>query len=197
MRSQISVFLLFCALSAPAESDPHPLLKRVWFEAHTPHFTMFSCASTQEVARAGARLEQFREAYSSLAGAQSVASPPIAVMVFPSHTSMEPFLPVYQGKPANLAAFFHRDSDENLIALYVSGTNSGSLENVFHEYTHLLLRHNALFWPLWLNEGMADIYATFEPGPDRTARIGNVVPIYLRILSRRPLMPLSELLRVS
>ena len=76
--------------------------------------------------------------------------------MFPDHTSMEPFLPVYQGKAANLAAFFHRDSDENLIALYVNGTSSGSLENVFHEYTHLLLRHNALFWPLWLNEGMAE-----------------------------------------
>jgi tetratricopeptide (TPR) repeat protein len=180
-----------------AQPQPSPLLKRPWFEARTTHFAIFSCAPTQQVARVGARLEQFREAYSSLAGAQSVASQPIVVMVFPDHTSMEPFLPVYQDKPANLAAFFHRDSDENLIALYVSGTNSGSLQNVFHEYTHLLLRHNAPFWPLWLNEGMADIYSTFEPAPDRTARIGAPLPMYLRILSRRPLVPLSDLFAVG
>lgn len=173
------------------------MLKRAWFEARTSHFAMFSCAPTQQVARVGARLEQFREAYSSLAGAQAVVSQPIVVMVFPDHASLEPFLPVYQGKPANLAAFFHRSSDENLIALYVTGTNSGSLENVFHEYTHLLLRHNAPFWPLWLSEGMADIYATFEPGPERTARIGAPHPLYLNLLARRPLMPLSELFAVD
>src|SRR5256885_2360133 len=197
--SPLFLFLSIAILcfSASAESEPSPLVKRPWFEARTTHFAMFSCAPTQQVARVGARLEQFREAYSSLAGAQSVASQPIVVMVFPDHASLEPFLPVYQGKAANLAAFFHRDSDENLIALFVHGTNSGSLENVFHEYTHLLLRHNAHFWPLWLNEGMADIYSTFEPGADRTARIGKPHELYLRILSRRPLMPLSELLKAN
>jgi len=189
--------LLLTYSAGRAQPEPSPLLKRTWFEARTTHFAMFSCAPTQQVARVGARLEQFREAYSSLAGAQSVASQPIVVMVFPDHTSMEPFLPVYQGKAANLAAFFHRDSAENLIALYVNGVSSGSLENVFHEYTHLLLRHNALFWPLWLNEGMADIYATLEPGPDRTARLGAPHPIYLRMLARRPLIPLSELFAVD
>jgi tetratricopeptide (TPR) repeat protein len=188
---------LFLALDADAATETNALLKRSWFEARTPHFSLYSCASTQDVARVGARLEQFREAYSLLAGAQAVASPPIVAMVFPNHLTMEPFLPVYQGKPANLAAFFLRNSDENFIALYVSGTNSGSLENVFHEYTHLLLRHNALFWPLWLSEGMADIYSTFEPLPDRTVRIGKPLDHYLRILSRRPLMPLSELLTVN
>src|SRR3954464_3291142 len=193
----VVLLLLFRLSAAHAQSDLSPLAKRPWIEARTTHFAMFSCAPTQQVARVGARLEQFREAYSSLAGAQSVASQPIVVMVFPDHSSMEPFLPVYQGKPANLAAFFHRGSDENLIALYVTGTNSGSLENVFHEYTHLLLRHNAPFWPLWLNEGMADIYATFEPGADRTARIGAPHAMYLRILARRPLVPLSDLFAVG
>jgi len=116
-RSLTCVLLtsLLAISAGHAESEPSPLVKRPWFEARTTHFAMFSCAPTQQVARVGARLEQFREAYSSLAGAQSVASQPIVVMVFPDHASLEPFLPVYQGKAANLAAFFHRDSDENLI----------------------------------------------------------------------------------
>jgi tetratricopeptide (TPR) repeat protein len=160
------------------------------------HFNIYSCGPTQEVARVGGRLEQFRDAYSLLAGAEAVASPPIIVIAFPTHEALEPFLPLYQGKAANLAAFFHRGSDENLIALSVSGSGE-SLNSVFHEYTHLLLRHNDLFWPLWLTEGMADVYSTFETAGGRSVRIGKPQELYVRLLEKQPLMPLHELFAVT
>jgi tetratricopeptide (TPR) repeat protein len=142
-------------------------------------------------------LEQLRDAYSLLAGAEAVASPPIVVIAFPTHEALEPFLPLYQGKPANLAAFFHRGSDENLIALCLSGQGGGSLTSVFHEYTHLLLRHNDLFWPLWLTEGMADVYSTFETAGGHSVRIGQPLEHYVSLLGKQPLMPLHDLFAVS
>jgi tetratricopeptide (TPR) repeat protein len=180
------------ALGAP---DSEALLQRHWFEARSLHFHTYSCGPSQEVARLTARLEQFYDAYSVLAGAEAVASPPIVVMAFPDHTSLKPFLPLYQGQPANLAAFFNRGSDENLIALSLSG--GGSLELIFHEYSHLLLRHNEQYWPMWLKEGMAEIYATFEVTGDHSARIGLPLSHHLRVLSERPLMPLKELFSVT
>lgn len=180
-----------------ARAEPLPLTQEHWFEARTAHFNIYSCGPTQEVAKVAGRLEQFREAYSLLAGAQAVASPPIIVMAFPTHTAMEPFLPLYQGKSANLAAFFHRGSDENLIALYLSGHGSESLDSVFHEYTHLLLRHNDLFWPLWLNEGMAEIYSTFETTGEHSVRIGKPLEHYARLLGSKGLMPLRDLFEVT
>src|SRR5882724_9099104 len=117
LPGSLVVLLAFAAPGAPGESGAESLLKRHWFEARTAHFHTYSCGPTQEVAKLAARLEQFRQAYSLLAGAQAVASPPIVVMAFPDHASLAPFLPVYQGRPANLAAFFSRGSDENLIAL--------------------------------------------------------------------------------
>jgi tetratricopeptide (TPR) repeat protein len=118
-------------------------------------------------------------------------------MAFPKHEALEPFLPLYQGKPANLAAFFHRGSDENLIALCLSGRGAESLDSVFHEYTHLLLRHNDLFWPLWLNEGMAEVYSTFETAGGHSVRIGRPLDHYVRLLEKHPLMPLHELFAVT
>jgi tetratricopeptide (TPR) repeat protein len=132
-----------------------------------------------------------------LAGADAVASPPIVVVAFPTHEALEPFLPLYQGKPANLAAFFHRGSDENLIALSVSGQSGESLNSVFHEYTHLLLRHNDLFWPLWLTEGMADVYSTFETAGGHSVHIGKLLEPYVWLLEKQPLMPLRELFAVN
>src|ERR1700704_3686768 len=188
--------LAFAASAAPGESDAESLLKRRWFEARTAYFNTSSCGATQEVAKLTARLEQFREAYSVLAGAQAVASPPIVVMAFPNHAAMEPFLPLYKGLAANLSAFFHRGSDENLIALSLSESGSDSLQIIFHEYTHLLLRHNEQFWPIWLKEGMAEIYAPLEVTGSRGVRIGKPIGHHLHLLARQPLLPLKELFAV-
>src|SRR5215207_10472235 len=109
--------LMLAGFGLTIRGDTDPILERRWFEARTTYFHTYSCGPTQEVARLAGRLEQFREAYSLLAGTQAVASPPIVVMAFPTHAAMVPFLPHYQGKPANLTAFFKPDSDENLIVL--------------------------------------------------------------------------------
>jgi tetratricopeptide (TPR) repeat protein len=197
VRNTFGLGILLLACHASARPELSPLPQRHWLETVTTHFNIYSCGSNQQVAKVGARLEQFREAYSLLAGAQALASAPIVVIAFPDHESMEPFLRLYQGKPANQAAFFLRGSDENFIALYLSGQGADSLEAVFHEFTHLLLRHNSLFWPMWLNEGMAEIYATFETTPDGGVRIGKPHGIYLRLLADRPWMSLPALFAVG
>ncbi len=198
IRQQLGFFaslLVYAAVSACGQAEKSALLQR-WFEARTAHFNTYSCGPTQEVARLAARLEQFRDAYAQLAGTEAVASPPILVMAFPDQASMTPFLPLYDGKPANLAGFFARVSDENLIVLSLAGAGAGSLEVILHEFAHSLLRHNERFWPMWLNEGMADVYSTFEVTGDHSTRIGRPIERHVGLLKQKPLLPLSELFAV-
>ena len=194
----LAVLLELGICTAPAQSNDVPLVQRRWFETRTAHFNIYSCGAPQDVYKLSARLEQFCQAYTLLAGAQAAASPPIVVMAFPNHETMKPFLPLYQGRPANLAAFFQRGSDENLIVLALPGTNSAytDMEVIFHEYTHLLFRHNDRVWPLWLKEGMAEVYSTFET-TGYNARIGKPIDHHLRLLAQQPLMPLAELFAVT
>jgi len=200
MRILFGVVALFLGsgFSARSQSDDAPLLQRQWIEARSAHFNIYSCGAAQDVNRLAARLEQFCEAYTLLAGAQAVASPPITVVAFPDEESMKPFLPLYQGKPKNLAGFFERGSDENLIVLALPGANSAftAMEVIFHEYAHFLFRQNGKIWPLWLNEGMAEVYSTFE-STGYIVRIGGPIEHYLRLLARQPLMPLNELFAVT
>lgn len=176
--------------------DMDAIVREHWFEARSANFNIYSCGATQEVHKLAARLEQFHDAFGLLAGAQAVSSPPITVMAFPDQTAMEPFLPLYQGKPANLSGFFKRSSDENLIVLALTGTNTISMQVIFHEYTHLLFRRNDHVWPLWLQEGMSEIYSTFEVA-GRGVRIGEPIQHHLRFLEHSDLMPLKELLAVE
>ena len=193
----LSLVLAWAALTTAGQSADDALVNQHWFEARTTHFRIYSCGSTQAVASLATRLEQFHDAYSLLAGAQAVASPPIIAVAFPDYAAMKPFLPLYQGQPENLAAFFIRGNDENLIVLHLAGSVDDSLQRIFHEYSHLLMRHNAPYWPMWLNEGMAEIYAPFEVvGPFRT-RIGKPLEHHVELLSVTPLMPLRQLFAVT
>lgn len=186
----------FPASAAPAED--FPLLQRQWFETRTAHFNVFSCGEPQQVFKVAAQFEQFCAAYAQLAGAQAVASPPIVVIAFPDHEAMEPFQPLYQGQPENLAGFFNHGNDENLIALSLPGreTDNADFSVIFHEYTHLLLRRNDLIWPVWLKEGMAEIYSTFETR-GYTAYIALPIQHHLRLLAEQPMMPLANLFAVN
>ena len=195
---------IFAALLAPGifpsnvSSRDVPLTQRQWFETRTAHFNLYSCGPPQAVNQIAGQLEEFCEAYSQLAGAQAVASPPIVVMAFPDRETMKPFLPRYRGQPENLAGLFQRGNDENLIVLSLpaAGAASPDMSVVFHEYTHLLFRRNDRLWPLWLKEGMAEVYSTFAT-TDRTALIARPIDLHLRLLARKPLMPLSELFAVT
>ena len=181
-----------------APTNAVPLEQRPWFETRTAHFNIYSCGELRDVYKLAGRLEQFCKAYSQLAGTRAVDSPPIVVIAFPDHESMEPFLPLYQGKPVNMAAFFKHGMDENLIVLSLPepGYADTGMAVIFHEYTHLLFRRNDQIWPLWLKEGMAEIYSTFETA-GQSVRIASPIAGHLQTLQAGPLMPLPELFAVT
>jgi tetratricopeptide (TPR) repeat protein len=194
----LTVLLAVRILPVHAQSPDVPLVQRQWFGTRTAHFYIYSCGTPEKVFRVAGQLEEFCETYSQLAGAQAVVSPPIVVMAFPDHESMKPFLPLYHGQPENLSGFFEHGNDENLIVLSLpqAGTASMDMSVVFHEYTHLLFRRNDRIWPIWLKEGMAELYSTFATrGYD--AFIGQPIEHHLRLLAKQPLMPLTELFAVT
>jgi len=194
----LTTALLLGICTGQSQEADFSLIKQNWFEISTAHFNIYSCGTPQDVYKLAGRLEQFSEAYSLLAGTQAVASPPVVVMAFPDHNSMKPFLPLYQGRPGNLAGFFARGSDENLIVLNLPGSNeeSSGMDVIFHEYAHLLFRRNDLIWPLWLKEGMAEVYSTFETAR-YNVQIASPIEHHLRLLAQEPLMPLHELFAVT
>jgi tetratricopeptide (TPR) repeat protein len=196
-RYRLLLWLLLLAVyPACAQDDAKALAKRYWYEADTAHFNIYSCGNVQDTYRLAARLEQFCRAYAMLAGKDAVESPPIVVLAFPDHDSMKPFLPLYNGQPGNIAGFFTRGSDENLIVLSLPSADSPDMDVIFHEYSHLLFRRNDQIWPLWLKEGMAEIYSTFTTS-GRYCEIARPIDRHLQTLADEPLMPLDQLFTVT
>jgi tetratricopeptide (TPR) repeat protein len=197
---QLLLFLLLSLAPGPAcaQTPDFSLINTPWLEISTAHFNVYTCGDPPLAYKLTGHLEQFSKAYAVLAGTQALASPPIVVLAFPDHDRMKPFLPLYQGQPANLAGFFKRGDDENLIVLSLPADADGppDMTVVFHEYTHLLFRHNDQYWPLWLKEGMAECYSTFAT-TGRGVSIAGPIGHHLELLQQTPLMPLTDLFAVT
>ena len=196
MRRLLPLFVLLAVFPLCAQTADTPIAQRPWYLTRTAHFNIYSCGDWQDTYRIAGQLEEFQRAYAMLAGKNATASPPIVVLAFPDHETMMPFLPQYQGHPGNFAGFFTRGSDENLIVLAAPESDSRGMEVIFHEYAHLLFRHNDQAWPLWLKEGMAEIYSTFATG-GHEMEIARPIDRHLETLSHEPLMPLHDLFAVT
>ncbi len=143
-------------------------------------------------------IEQFRLTLGAAIRAAQPPAMPTILYAFDDRKAMEPFVPLYHGRPATLAGYClcGGTADANLIvASLASYADSSAI--IFHEYTHLLIRNTAHTVPVWLNEGIAEYYSTFRLTDEgRGAEIGRPVEQHVALL-RRQMIPLPELLAVD
>jgi tetratricopeptide (TPR) repeat protein len=138
-------------------------------------------------------LEQFRAAVAIIIPSARHLSVPTNVYVFETRKDLEPFVPLYKGKPVAVAGYFQGDAD----ATYIAVSASESRNAVFHEYAHMLQQNAMAAIPLWLNEGLAEYFSTFRlRRGDERAEIGRAVDSHVALLRDR-FLPFNELLTAT
>ena len=101
------------------------------------------------------RFEQIRHVFESRTGRGSLTPLPVRVFVFRN----EPGFHQYQVNP-NSAGYYQAGQERDYIAMHISGADLYRV--VYHEYTHLLLRHAGYQVPVWFNEGTAELFSTAD-----------------------------------
>jgi hypothetical protein len=105
------------------------------------------------------------------------------VVVFPSDRALGPFRPRYQGKPVEISGLFVPGRDLNYILLVNDG-RPNRLPIVLHEYTHLITSNSDQPLPVWLSEGLAEYYSTFQlERGGREAVLGSLIDEHLARLN--------------
>ncbi|MEO6390844.1 MAG: tetratricopeptide repeat protein, partial [Pyrinomonadaceae bacterium] len=168
--------------------------KTDWVRIRSANFTVIGNADLRQMREIATRLEQFREATSTLLPTLTKPSPvPTTVMVFNNLTDYAPF------RPGNAAGHFMPGRDVNYIALAAEGKTAQAPYGIlFHEYTHQLLHDSPMRdIPAWLNEGLAEYYSTFTVNDDQHVTVGRVIPGHLFILGQRNVLPLETLFAVD
>lgn len=163
-----------------------------WIRLESEHFTLFSDAGERPARRLAADLERLRATLAQLDPDLKLSSPsPTFVFVFKDGRALAPYRLVFEGKPVDVGGYFLARPEANYVA--VNADPRGDARSiVYHEYLHYVLRNNYPGLPLWLHEGMAQLYSTFDT-KGAEARIGLPVGDHARWLQANPLLPVSEL----
>jgi tetratricopeptide (TPR) repeat protein len=189
--------LLFCSspLRSPAEH------KENWTEIRSPHFTVISNAGEHDGRRVALQFEQVRAMFEQLFPKLKVDSgKPTIVFALKNEDSLKLLLPSYgqNSKSMHVAGFYQPGYDKNfaVIRTDVVGTGPLNFHSLYHEYTHAFFRYNFRGLPLWLDEGLAELYGNTSI-EGKQARVGLPNENQLRYLQTTPFIPLDQLVAID
>lgn len=156
-----------------------------WVRIESQHFELFTNAGERSGRRTILFFEQVREFFLRTGNVGSVPSSPVRIVRFRSPKEFEPY------RPFKAASAFYMSSPKR--DLIVMGTpNRQTKSAAVHEYVHLLVKHSGAELPVWLNEGLAELYSTLEPRGKQVA-FGKAA----RVLGDRPWLSIRELITVD
>ncbi|HEU0107724.1 MAG TPA: hypothetical protein VFT38_16205 [Vicinamibacteria bacterium] len=168
-----------------------------WVRVRSAHFEVLSDAAPERARAVAAGLERFRRVLAAVLGrAPQSADPPTVVIAFRDQDSFAPFRPVYRGRPQDVEGYFQAGSDRDYIAASLGSDGQEASETLFHEYAHVVLNRTLSAQPLWLSEGLAEVFSRWTAA-GAEALVGLPAPDHLRRLQREKALPLARLLQVD
>jgi len=192
-----AVALLTLLLASRLRAEHH----ESWVEVRSPHFTVLSNAGEREGRLTAQQFEEIRAMFEQRFPKLRVDwGKPTVIFALKSEDSLKLFLPGY-GKDPNamrLSGLYRLAYDKNyaLVRTDVRGTGPFPYHALYHEYTHAHFRLNYRGLPLWLNEGIAEVYGNTKiEGKD--VKIGGVDEAQLRLLQQNALIPIPTLLSID
>ncbi|HQU84701.1 MAG TPA: DUF1570 domain-containing protein, partial [Pyrinomonadaceae bacterium] len=169
--------------------------KEKWIRVDAPNFTLYGDSDEKNIKNVAFKLEQFRKTLGLLLpNAKLNSSLPTVVYVFKDDDSFKPFKPMENGKiNERVAGYFFQSGDTNYIALSTDPRLREPFRLIFHEYFHFVMENNLDSAPIWVNEGLAEYYSTFEVANNNEgANIGKLINDSLVKLKSRDIIPLDK-----
>jgi tetratricopeptide (TPR) repeat protein len=186
----IAAFLITAPVRAlPPQAEP-------WIQVKTASFTLFSNAGERDTRRVGEDLERLRDALAQLSPGLTLTAPfPTWIYVFKNTASMQPYERLYEGKPSEASGYFLAHAQGNYVAVDDS-LKADPTAVVHHEYFHYVARNNYGDLPVWLHEGLAEYYSTFQLSKNE-ALVGLPIERHVQWLRKNPWIPLAQLFTID
>src|SRR3954453_9588710 len=121
-----ALLLLFWAIAGVAHNR--------WLRLKSSHFELLTNAGASTGRDVLRRFEQIRHVFESRTGRGSLTPLPVRVLVFRGESDFHPYR-----FNRNASGYYQAGHTRDYIAMHAAG--AGTYRVVYHEYTHLLLRH--------------------------------------------------------
>lgn len=161
----------------------------------SPHFALITDGPMPVANQLSLELEVFRQTVSKFLGLPREQRTRVNVYLWATRERFEEFRPPAESKTKDLAGFHVTDGFTHVLMVRLMPDLAQTREVMFHEYTHLLTSRLFRRVPVWMNEGLAEVFSTFQVG-NRQFSFGGPKVGRLYSLITEGLMPASELLEV-
>jgi hypothetical protein len=189
-------FLLPLLWFLTAVSGPVALAARSpeWQVAETPRFTVFSQLGEKPTREWITEFDQFLGCLNQLLALDERRLSPLTVVLLARDRDFRPYKPLRaDGKPAALAGFFYRHTGWSVIGLAEGYNEAETRRTIFHEGVHWFTAAYPLQNPLWIEEGIAEVFSTFRV-VDGLAEWGHAIPGHVLALRENRPVPILDLL---
>ena len=169
-----------------------------WVEVRSSNLLVVSNAGEKQARKAASQLEQIRAVFrQSLEGASKHPSPIVTVLAVKDESSMRELLPEYWVKGhSHPAGLFASRLNNYQAAVQLDAPGSNPYETFYHEYYHTISVPYFPDLPVWLAEGLAEVYGHTEIG-EKSVGMGQADPVLLQQLRSSSLIPLDALFKVD
>jgi tetratricopeptide (TPR) repeat protein len=184
-----------CVLSWLVAAVPAAAAPREWVLARSPGFIVVSDAGEKRARQVAHQFEQVRALFRQVLQARVDPGRLVVIIAVKDESGLRELLPGYWERKGGAwpAGIFVPGRDKHLLALRLDVTTENPYRVVYHEYTHLLIRLNVRWVPLWLNEGLAEFWGSSDID-DQETRWGLISGPALLYLRQAPMVKLDDLL---
>jgi tetratricopeptide (TPR) repeat protein len=160
-----------------------------WVRIKSPNFELFTTAGEKKGREAILYFEQVRATFDKLAKSGSSSTLPVRIIAFRSDKEFDPY------RINDFATAYYLGSrDRDYIVM--RSISAEYYPVALHEYTHLIIKHTELPLPIWLNEGLAEVFSTLRP-LGKQVILGALIPGRLQELATGKWLPLETLTAVD
>ena len=170
--------------------------ERPWLKLQAPRFGVVSQLNESATRHWATEFDQFIDALNQLFSVNDVALPPLTIVIFSQVRDFQPYYPQMASGQAKVAGFFGNAGSWSVIGLAQGGDSVATRRTIYHEAVHWFLSATASQAPTWFEEGIAEVFSTFEVKSGK-ARWGTLIPEHVSYLSAAGLQPLDEFMRLS
>ncbi len=167
-----------------------------WIEVRSPNFTVISNAGENEARRIADQFEKFRELFhDAFPNFRVDLGKPLIIVAVRNEDTLKILLPEYWEVKGRMhpAGVFMPGEAQDYVAVRTDIEADNPYEVVYHEYTHAIMNLNVQSLPVWMGEGLAELFAN-SAIHEKDVEYGKPSPYHLQILQTSRLIPIEALM---
>jgi Tfp pilus assembly protein PilF len=176
---------------------------QTWCELRSPNFIVVTNANEKQARGVAYQFEMIRAVFRKYFGlGNSSKDQPVIIIAAKDQNTLRALLPEYWVKKglAHPAGIYLSGPEKNYVGLRLdvnmNQEASEPYEPVYHEYVHYLMRRMISRLPLWMTEGLAEVYGNTRV-EGKKVYVGAPSTTNLMVLREQSPLPLSTLFDVN